>query len=122
MAPPSPYARRVPLYSHPGTVSYDAVKPPWARKMDIHMSVDTRLLSHNDPCGAARTTAESVGGGGVEWGAWYELTHKGDRLTTSSIPFFCDSFVNLPNLLPESEPGSVGAKRRSASPKVETTY
>ncbi|KAH0831881.1 thioesterase-like superfamily-domain-containing protein [Lanmaoa asiatica] len=111
LAPPSPYARRVPLYSHPSAVSYDAVKPPWARKMETQMSVDTILLSHNDPSSATRTTAESVGGGGVEWGAWCELTHKDDKLITSSMPFFCDSFVNLPILLPESEPGSAGRKR-----------
>lgn len=116
LAPPSPYARRVPLYSHPSTES--AVKIPWARKMGAHMSVDAVLLSHNDPSSPARTTPESVGGGGVEWGAWLELTHKDDKLTTSSVPFFCDSFVNLPNLLPKSEPGSAGGKRRFASSQV----
>lgn len=80
------------------------------------MSVDTVLLSHNDPSSVARTVAESVGGGGVEWGAWYELTHEDDRLTTSSIPFFCDSFTALPELLPESEPGSARGKEWSVSP------
>lgn len=86
------------------------------------MSVDTVLLSRNDPNDAARTTSESVGGGGVEWGAWYELAHRDDKLTTSSIPFFCDAFVNLPILLPDSEPASMGGKRRLASSQVGTTY
>lgn len=81
------------------------------------MFVDAVLLSHNDPSSVARTTAESVGGGGVEWGAWCELTHEDDRLTTSSMPFFCDSFVNLPELLPESELGSARGKRWSVAPK-----
>ncbi|KAG8214432.1 thioesterase-like superfamily-domain-containing protein [Butyriboletus roseoflavus] len=117
LAPPSPYARRVPLHSHPSTVTYDAVRSPWARKMETRVSVDTVLLSHNDPTSATRTTAESVGGGGVEWGAWYELAHKDDKLTTSSMPFFCDSFVNLPILLPASEPGSMGDKKRLVSSK-----
>ncbi|KAG9315955.1 thioesterase-like superfamily-domain-containing protein [Chiua virens] len=112
LAPPSPYARRVPLYSHPSTVSYDAVKPPWARKMDIQMSVDAVLLSHNDPRSPTRTTAESVGGGGTEWGAWWELLQKDDKLTASSMPFFCDSISNMPALLPESEPGSACGKHR----------
>ncbi|KAF8551288.1 hypothetical protein OG21DRAFT_1418285, partial [Imleria badia] len=111
LAPPSPYARRVPLYSHPSTVSYDARRPRWMTNMQTHLSADTVLLSHNDPSSTTRTTAESVGGGGVEWGAWCELSHKDDKLTTASMPFFCDTFLNLPSLLPESEPGSAGRKR-----------
>jgi hypothetical protein len=86
------------------------------------MSVDAVLLSRNDPSSVLRTTAESVGGGGVEWGAWCELTHKDDKLTTSSMPFFCDSFLNLPYLLPESEPGSAGRKKRSVSSQVAIAY
>lgn len=86
------------------------------------MSVDTVLLSHNDPSSALRTTADSVGGGGTEWGAWYELTNKDDKLTTSSIPFLCDSFVNLPSLLPASEPGSTGTKRGSAFSQLSRLY
>jgi len=111
LAPPSPYARRVPLYSHPSTVSYDGAAPPWMKKMGTRVSVDAVLLNHNDPSSAVRTTTESVGGGGVEWGAWCELTHKDDKLTTSSMPFFCDSFLNMPYLLPKSEPGSVEEKK-----------
>ena len=90
--------------------------------METHLSVDAVLLNRNDPNSAMRTTAESVGGGGVEWGAWFELAHKDDKLTTSSMPFFCDSFLNLPYLLPKSEPGSVGGKKRLVSSQVETTY
>ncbi|KAF8125696.1 thioesterase-like superfamily-domain-containing protein [Boletus edulis] len=111
LLPPSPYARRLPLYSHPSTVSRDAIVPPWAKKMHVRMAADAVLLSHNDPNHASRTTSESVGGGGTLWGAWYELSYTDDKLTTSSIPFFCDSFVNLPNLLPKSEPGSARGKR-----------
>lgn len=86
------------------------------------MSADTVLLSHNSPNSPTRTTAESVGGGGVEWGAWFELTHKDDKLTTSSIPFFCDSFVNLPKLLPQSEPGSAKGKPRLVFSRLEAAY
>lgn len=92
------------------------------KNMEAQMAVDTVLLSRNDPRSSTRTTAELVGGGGVEWGAWQELTQKDDKLTTSSVPFFCDSFVNLPNLLPESEPGSARGKRRLASSSSETIY
>lgn len=118
LAPPSPYARRLPIHSHPSTGF--AIKPPWTSKMKVQAFVDPVLLSHNDPRSPARTTAESVGGGGVEWGAWFELI-KNDRLTTSSIPFFCDSFVNMPALLPESELGSGVGKRRLAKRRSRNT-
>ncbi|KAG6376919.1 thioesterase-like superfamily-domain-containing protein [Boletus reticuloceps] len=85
LSPPSPYARRLPLYSHPSTVSRDAMVPPWAKKMHVRMAADAVLLSHNHPNHASRTTSESVGGGGTVWGAWYELSHTDDKLTTSSI-------------------------------------
>jgi len=118
LAPPSPYARRLPLHSHP-SVGF-VVKPPWTSKMEVQGIIDAVLLSQNDPNSPARTTAESVGGGGVKWGAWFELTNKDDKLTTSSMAFFCDSFINMPELLPKSEPGS-GVGKTSWFPTITMT-
>ncbi|KAF9229775.1 hypothetical protein BS17DRAFT_771908 [Gyrodon lividus] len=120
LAPPSPYARRLPLYSHPSEASYDAIKPSWASKMDLHISTDVALQGHNDPDNPMRTTSKTVGGGGIEWGAWCELTHKEDELRTSSVPFFCDAFLNLPGLLPVGEAGSA-SQHRSWFPTITMT-
>ncbi|KIK98779.1 hypothetical protein PAXRUDRAFT_823502 [Paxillus rubicundulus Ve08.2h10] len=108
LEPPSPYARRLPLHSHPSELSFDATKQYWARNMGVQMSTDISLLTHNDPDNPLRTTSKTVGGGGIQWGAWCELTHKNDEIRTSSLPFFCDTFMNLPNLLPDGEAGSSG--------------
>jgi len=120
LEPPSPYARRLPLHSHPSAVSYDAIKPSWGSYMDLQMSTDVALLRHNDPDNLLRTTSKTVGGGGVEWGAWCELTYKNDEIRTSSLPFFCDTFINLLNLLPHGEAGNSG-RRRSWFPTITMT-
>ncbi|KAF9242659.1 thioesterase-like superfamily-domain-containing protein [Melanogaster broomeanus] len=111
LAPPSPYSRRLPLHPHPSQVSYDAIRPSRMGRMDLLTSSDVALLRRNDPDNPVRTTSKTVGGGGIEWGAWFELTHKNDEIITSSIPFFCDSLFNLPSLLPEGEAGSTAGKR-----------
>ncbi|KAF9242660.1 hypothetical protein BU15DRAFT_72772 [Melanogaster broomeanus] len=106
------YSRRLPLHPHPSQVSYDVTKPSWSGRMDLHTSSDVALLKRNDPDNPVRTTSKTIGGGGTEWAAWYELSHKDDEIITSSIPFFCDSFLNLPILLPDNEAGSTAGKRR----------
>ncbi|KAG1843020.1 hypothetical protein DFJ58DRAFT_805344 [Suillus subalutaceus] len=83
LAAPSPYARRLPLLNHPSVAVRDRMR---------HTGGDTEI----------------IGGGGAEWGAWCELTRTEDEIKPSSIPFFGDMFLNLPSLLPDSEPASHG--------------
>ncbi|KIJ62533.1 hypothetical protein HYDPIDRAFT_30141 [Hydnomerulius pinastri MD-312] len=112
LSPPSPYARRLPIHHHPSAVSPDPTQPAWSRQMQMQMSTDREILNHNHPDSATRTTSQTIGGGGTEWGAWCELTDKRDKIKPSSISFFADTFTNLPMLLPESDPNSAGPIRR----------
>lgn len=52
----------------------------------------------------------TVGGGGLEWGAWVELPSPGETITTSTLCFFADIFENSPTLLPKSETGGLGPR------------
>jgi len=47
-----------------------------------------------------RTNSSTIGGGGLEWGAWFEFTDKDDRITNPSLAFLVDIFQTTPNLLP----------------------
>ncbi|KAJ7796338.1 thioesterase-like superfamily-domain-containing protein [Mycena olivaceomarginata] len=86
---PSSYVRRLPLYEH--------VK--WAG--------DPHLRAQNAPDSPTRTTATTIGGGGLVWGAWFALTGRDERVTPASIAFLADTFLNLPSLLPRSERGGL---------------
>ncbi|KAL4081213.1 thioesterase-like superfamily-domain-containing protein [Scleroderma citrinum] len=108
---PSPYARRLPLHCHPSEATLSEIRPAFTFRSQMHWSVDEAIVARNQPDNPTRTTSETVGGGGVEWGAWCELSNEGDKLRTSAIPFFGDNFMNLPMLLPESEPGHIGSSR-----------
>ena len=115
LVPPSPYARRLPLNSHPSVVTPVPVRDALTySKYLTQWSEDQMIIAHNQPDYPTRTNSETVGGGGVEWGSWCELMDEGDKLKTSSIPFFADNFVHIAALLPESEPAQHGAKKRSA--------
>lgn len=39
----------------------------------------------------------------MQWGAWFELTDKSEKLTTSSLCFLADVFQNLPSQLPDAK-------------------
>jgi len=70
------------------------------------------IAARNQPDSSTRTNSETMGGGGTEWGAWCELKIEGDKLRTSAIPFFADNFMNLPFLLPNSEPAHTRAMQK----------
>ncbi|KAH7925599.1 hypothetical protein BV22DRAFT_1195078 [Leucogyrophana mollusca] len=108
LTPPSPYARRLPLRSHPSSATPDSIRHTWGFDKCLKWSLDQDILARNNLESDNRTNSGTFGGGGVEWGAWCELTNKDDKITTSSLPFFGDTFQNLPTLLPESEPARKG--------------
>jgi hypothetical protein len=57
-----------------------------------------------------RTDSTTVGGGGVEWAAWFQLTNENDAITTPALCMFADIFQNLPSLLPKSERDVLGTR------------
>ncbi|KAG2066308.1 hypothetical protein BDR04DRAFT_1130050 [Suillus decipiens] len=109
LAVPSPYARRLPLLNHPSAAVRDRMRHIWRFHSLLSWSIDHAILARNAVRSQTRADTEIIGGGGAEWGAWCELTRTEDEIKPSSIPFFGDTCVNLPSLLPDSEPASHGA-------------
>ncbi|KAJ7022768.1 thioesterase-like superfamily-domain-containing protein [Mycena alexandri] len=109
LAPPSRYARRVPLYVHPSVAVETRMARPWGFKHHAKWAGDPHLRAHNLPDSPARRDVSSttVGGGTLAWGAWFELVGPGERVTPASIAFFADTFLNMPSLLPRDERGGL---------------
>ncbi|KAJ7439226.1 thioesterase-like superfamily-domain-containing protein [Mycena latifolia] len=103
LAPPSRYARRLPLHVHPRKAVETPMARPWRFKQHIKWASDPHLHEQN----RADRPTPSVGGGGVVWGAWFELAGAEERLTPASLAFLADIFQNLPSLLPRSERGGL---------------
>ncbi|KAH7885441.1 thioesterase-like superfamily-domain-containing protein [Phlebopus sp. FC_14] len=89
-SPTSPYARRLPLTIHPGSIAPSFSRPDWTSE-HVQFSLDDELLARNDLESPTRTSSKS------------------DRVKVFALPFFADSFVPMPMLLPESEPANKGA-------------
>ncbi|KAJ7617509.1 thioesterase-like superfamily-domain-containing protein [Mycena polygramma] len=107
LVPPSPYARRLPLHTHPSTAAETPMVRPWGFKPHFKWASDPHLRAQNLPDSPTRTSSSTVGGGGLVWGAWLELVGPGERVTPASIAFLADIFLNLPSLLPRSERGGL---------------
>ncbi|KAK7057206.1 thioesterase-like superfamily-domain-containing protein [Favolaschia claudopus] len=107
LVPPSPYARRLPLYVHPSVAVDTQMARPWRFKKHIRWAADPFLRAQNDPTSRSRTSSTTIGGGGLVWGAWFQLTGIEEQITPVSIAFLADTFNNLPSLLPRSERGGL---------------
>ena len=103
LEPPSPWARRHPLYTHPSQCELKPMRDAWKFRQHVQWTEDQQVRARNQPGHPNRTTSTTVGGGSLEWGGWYELTGKEDRITKSTLTFFADMFMNTPQLLPKSE-------------------
>ncbi|KAF8504142.1 thioesterase-like superfamily-domain-containing protein [Hysterangium stoloniferum] len=90
LAPSSPFARRVPIHLHPSV----AVLTPMCGDVNFH----TKVRWAED-----ETVKERNRGGGLEWGAWLELTDPFECLNYSMLPFMGDMLKGLPLLLPEDQ-------------------
>jgi hypothetical protein len=101
--PPSTYARRHPLYIHPSKATSKPVRNTWQFHPYCRWSDEPDILAKNGIDSPTRTNASTIGGGGLEWGAWFEFTDKDDRITNPSLAFLADVFLNTPTLLPKSE-------------------
>ena len=122
LLPPSPYARRIPLYTHPskvvGTVQDRDVYKNFRHR--IKMSTEHDILAKNLPDSPNRANASTVGGGGLEWASWLGFVEKDDLITSPSLAFLADMFSNLATLLPPSERKGLGI--RYAKPERICNY
>ncbi|KAF7348235.1 hypothetical protein MSAN_01777100 [Mycena sanguinolenta] len=103
LLPPSPYARRLPLYVHPSAAAKTRMVRPWRFRPHVKWAADRQLQAQNRADSATRTSSITIGGGGLVWGAWFELTDADERITPTAIPFLADIFVNLPSLMPRDQ-------------------
>ncbi|KAG6846539.1 hypothetical protein H0H93_013346, partial [Arthromyces matolae] len=109
LSPPSPYARRIPFHGHPSTAPIQNLPGHWSYKRHVSLAPDPKILEKNAPDHPSRTTASSIGGGGIEWGTWLTFKDNLDLITKQSVPFLVDIFAGLPFLIPPSErPGFEG--------------
>jgi len=110
LAPPSPYARRLPLYSHPSTAIATPIPSNWRFHTLTKWAPDPILKEKNEPSSPNRTDGTTVGGGGLEWGAWFGFNDGEEQITTPSLAFLADVFVSPPVLRPKSERGGLGIR------------
>ncbi|PPR00435.1 hypothetical protein CVT24_004496 [Panaeolus cyanescens] len=108
LEPPSTYARRHPLYDHPSKATIKPMRSTWAFHTEVQWTREAEIEAKNRPDHPNRTNSKTVGGGGLEWGAWLMLTDKEERITNPSLMFFVDMFQNTPSLLPKSEKPGLG--------------
>ncbi|KAH6887358.1 thioesterase-like superfamily-domain-containing protein [Coprinopsis sp. MPI-PUGE-AT-0042] len=108
LQPPSPYARRIPLHSHPSEVTHSPMFGEWANHEYTSWALDKQTVAKNQPSYAPnRTNAESIGGPGLEWASWYEFQKETEALGDVYIPLLVDMFNGSVKLLP-SEEGELG--------------
>lgn len=100
--PPSAYARRHPLYTHPSEAISMPVPQVWRFHHRVKWTKEQEILDKNGVDHPNRTKHDTIGGGGLEWGTWFELNGE-ERITTPSLAFLADIFMNTPMLLPKSE-------------------
>ena len=67
------------------------------------MTSDPVYAEKNKPTSSMRTNSATIGGGGLDWAGWFELTSEGEKITTPSLCFLADIFMNAVLLLPKNE-------------------
>lgn len=103
LAPPSPYARRIPLYTHPSTAITDSLRHTWSFHDKVKCTREPEIRAKNQLNSPTRTHTNTIGGDGLEWGTWFEFLGNNAKITNPSLAFLVDIFLNLPTLLPRSE-------------------
>ncbi|KAJ7069426.1 thioesterase-like superfamily-domain-containing protein [Mycena amicta] len=103
LSPTSPYARRHPLHIHPSQAVETRMIQRWGFQPHVRWARDPVLRSQNLPDSPTRTNSQTAGGGGLVWGAWFQLADPEARITPAAIAFLADTFLNLPSLLPRAE-------------------
>jgi len=101
--PPSTYARRHPLYTDPSNAIVKPLRHTWRFHKRAKWTEEKEILAKNELDGASRTNSSSVGGNGLEWGAWFEFSDEEQLITNPALCFLADMCLNTPTLLPKSE-------------------
>ncbi|EPQ54419.1 hypothetical protein GLOTRDRAFT_139013 [Gloeophyllum trabeum ATCC 11539] len=100
LAPPSPYARRIPLLTHPSELKATHwTRRPLGYASRIGVAEDPAIRQRNKEPTSCNYDAKEL-----EWGAWFELAGAEEKITTPSIAFLADTFTSLPVLLAQQEP------------------
>ena len=110
--PPSPYARQIPLHVHPSKATPATVRDLYKFNHHIKTTTDPVIKARNAVDSPTRTT---IGGGGLEWGGWLEFVDKQECITSPSLAFLVDVFVNLVRLLPKEVRGNLDARYDTAT-------
>ncbi|KAJ3964736.1 thioesterase-like superfamily-domain-containing protein [Lentinula raphanica] len=119
LLPPSPYARRLPLYQHPRTAPRTSVPLRLKFHSRLEFTREPELSAQNDVDSPHRTNAETVGGGGLQSGFWCGLSRdqtKGsehkmvdtEAVTASGLPLFADISSGAVLLLPAEHRKGLG--------------
>jgi hypothetical protein len=66
----------------------------WKFRDHVKWAWDPILAANNTLDSPTRTDETTVGGGGVEWGAWFELKDSGEKFTTPALAFLVDLFLH----------------------------
>lgn len=95
LAPPSPRAAQIPLYSHPSQCSPPPERSRWDYADKLHLV--------RDPYYAARMLGAEPG---LRLGHYFTLKDSADKVVTQALPFFADNFMRLPTFrfLSEGKP------------------
>ncbi|KAF9007563.1 thioesterase-like superfamily-domain-containing protein [Cyathus striatus] len=83
LPPTSRYARHIPIYSHPSNPPpAKPLRDTWKFKGHVQLVEDTETLLKNEPDSPTRTSRSTIGGGGLEWAAWFEFKDEEDNITS----------------------------------------
>jgi hypothetical protein len=69
----------------------------------VRWTEEPEIIKKNKINSETRTGSHTIGGDGLEWGAWFEFVDKDARIANPSLAFLVDMFLNIPTLLPRSE-------------------
>ncbi|KAK1236047.1 hypothetical protein PQX77_000726 [Marasmius sp. AFHP31] len=101
IVPPSPYARRVPLYHHPSTAPVTPLPRVLQFRSRLKVTKEPELAAKNVPVDTNDST--SIGSGKFAWGQWLTFTDERQTLTPPALAFLTDSTNSPALLLPRSE-------------------
>jgi len=89
VAPPSPYARRIPMYTHPSRTPASPNRQKWTYKSNITLAGDP-VYAEN-----AKTPRQ-----GLEFGLYLTLRDAQERLTPPVLAFMADTYEALDEHIP----------------------
>jgi hypothetical protein len=76
----------------------------WSNHEYTSWALDAQTIAKNDPAYIPnRTSADIIGGPGLEWGTWFEFQKETERLGEVYIPLLVDMFNGSVRLLPREE-------------------